>query len=115
VIERSAQPERIAVPAGSFQAGVYTVTIPGVRQGRFWIEEAYPHRVVRWEWKPVSQGAGARGDQGRGAEGLDAGELAGSARLAYWRLNDLGDESYLRELGLAPRPSGGVAKPKGSK
>jgi hypothetical protein len=116
VIERSQRPERVTVPAGAFLTSVYTVRVPGVREGRFWIEQGYPHRVVRWEWRPAAQGSGggARGAGARNAEGLDAGELTGSARLAYWRLHNLGDESYLRELGLTAGPGGAKAAPGGS-
>lgn len=94
-IERLAKRERVQVPAGAFDCDVYVVRPAGGRLGRFWIERAYPHRVVRWAWAPPAE---AQGFMGR--DGCDAGELAGSERLAYWQLNGRGGESYLRALGL---------------
>lgn len=49
----------------------------------FDVERADPHRVLGW----------------RTSEG-EVATLLGSTRLAYWQLNDVGQESYLRELGL---------------
>ena len=95
-IERLASPETIRVPAGSFATDVYVVRVAGGREGRFHIERAYPHRVVRWTWK---------GNTGRTASrpgALETGELAGTARLQYWKLNGNGNESYLARLGLSP-------------
>ena len=64
----------------------YDVSI-GERSGRFWIESAWPHRIVRWELAPDV-----------------SGELTGSARLEYWRLNGEGDEKYLDQIGLGASP-----------
>ncbi len=96
-IERLTRGERVRVPAGSFDCDVYAVRPADGRQGRFWIERAYPHRVIRWSWAPPAK---AQGRMGR--DGCDSGELAGSERLAYWQLNGSGRESYLRALGLSP-------------
>jgi hypothetical protein len=96
-IARLPRAERTQVPAGSFECDVYTVRPADGRQGRFWIERAYPHRVIRWAWTPPGR---AQGSMGR--DGCDSGELAGSRRLPYWQLHGPGDESYLRELGLVP-------------
>src|SRR6185503_11015781 len=57
VIERS-RPEPVRVPAGGFETNVYTVTVVGAREGKFWIERAYPHRIIRWEWKPAARSTG---------------------------------------------------------
>jgi hypothetical protein len=95
-IERLADRETITVPAGTFATMVYVVKVADGREGRFFIEDEYPHRVVRWEWIP-GRGA-ARG------EGYELGELTGSSRLAYWRLNHNGAERYLDEIGLAASP-----------
>jgi hypothetical protein len=60
------------------------------------IEKSYPHRLLRWKH---SNGGHLR--------------LVKSSRLAYWKLNGLGDESYRKELGLEPiirgqpQPAGG--------
>lgn len=96
-IERQARRERTRVPAGSFDCDVYAVRPADGRRGRFWIERAYPHRVIRWSWTPPAK---TQGPMGR--DGCDSGELAGSERLPYWQLNASGKESYLRDLGLAP-------------
>ncbi len=94
-MERLVRPETVHVPAGAFMTDVYVVRIAGQREGRFHIERAYPHRVIRWSWKAEpNSGAGEK------LGGTDTGELAGSARLEYWKLHDPGDESYLRQLGL---------------
>ena len=95
-IERLARPQRVRVPAGAFDVDVYVVQIADGREGRFAVERAYPHRIVRWAWKPAP-GASLLG-------GTDAGELAGSTRLEYWRTHDPGDERYLRQLGVAAIP-----------
>ncbi len=96
-IERLKRPEQVRVPAGEFQTDVYVVRPADGREGRFHIEQAYPHRVIRWSWQP------ARPSSSRsGLEGADTGELTGSARLEYWKLNQPGDEKYLEELGLTP-------------
>ena len=84
-ISRSRNPETIDVPAGEFETIVYEIEIDGDRSGTFYIEAAYPHRIVRWSLLPDIKG-----------------ELAGSARLAYWGLNGEGQESYLELIGLAP-------------
>jgi hypothetical protein len=96
-IERLARGERVQVPAGPFDCSVYVVRPADGRLGRYWIERAYPHRVIRWAWTPPAQ---AQGFMGR--DGCDSGELAGSERLPYWQLNGTGKETYLRALGLAP-------------
>ncbi len=82
-IERRKKREEIDVPAGNFIVDVYDINIADGRTGQFLVEEAYPHRIVRWELLPDVRG-----------------ELTGSKRLAYWQLNDPGGRSYLADLGL---------------
>ena len=94
-VERASRPERIQVPAGAFEADLMTVRVADGREGRFWIERAYPHRVLRWAWTPAPNPGGRMG-----SDGVDGGELTGSNRLPYWQLHGSGDERYLRELGL---------------
>ena len=94
-IERSAKSERASVPAGTFQADLYRVKTADSRTGLFWVERAYPHRIVRWSWSAAAAGVGA-------SEATESAELAGSARLPYWRLHGNGQETYLKSLGLAP-------------
>ncbi len=102
-IERLAEPQTISVPAGRFRATVYSVAIANGPRGLFFVEAAYPHRIVRWEW---NQAAPSQARAGQGvdwsADSNDAGELAGSERLQYWKLHNVGDEQYLRQLGLVP-------------
>lgn len=93
-IERLPSLRTVTAPAGRFEAIVYSVRVAGGPEGTFCVERAYPHRIVRWEWRA------APGSGGRGAESNDSGELAGSARLPYWKLHGQGDESYLRRLGI---------------
>jgi len=103
-IERARGVEAVRVPAGTFQTTLITVAVDG-RVGKFWIESAYPHRLVRWEWTASGASGGSKPSgarRGHPAEGLDQGELTGSTRLAYWTLNGPGGERYRRELGLAP-------------
>jgi hypothetical protein len=83
-INRRAGTESVTVPAGTFAVRVYEVETDG-RTGVFHIEDAYPHRIVRWEFAPDR-----------------VGELTGSMRAPYWGMNGNGDEAALRELGLEP-------------
>jgi hypothetical protein len=100
VIERAAAPEAVQVPAGRILADQYTVRVADGREGRFAIERAHPHRIVRWSFtSPVRAGGGA-------GEASESGELTGTARLPYWQLHDNGHERYLKELGLQPLPPG---------
>jgi hypothetical protein len=109
-IERLATPRAVTVPAGRFLTTVYAVETGNGHDGTFFIEAAYPHRIVRWEWKQaprqkLASGAGVVSDPvALRAEGNDSGELTGSARISYWKLHGEGDESYLRRLGLRPEP-----------
>ena len=67
-----------------FDVLVYEVEVPALgRHGTFYIEDGYPHRIVRWDLEPDVRG-----------------ELTVSKRLAYWKLNREGDEKILKELGL---------------
>lgn len=91
-IERRPRPETVVVPAGSFATDAYIVRPADGRVGRFFIERAHPHRIVRWSW----DAAAGRGGLG----GTDGGELTGSTRLEYWRTHDPGDERLLSRIGL---------------
>jgi hypothetical protein len=83
IIKRDATRQTVIVPAGTFETMLYDVRIGDGRVGTFYIEAAYPHRIVKWSLPPDV-----------------SGELTGSTRLAYWKLNREGDESYLKEIGL---------------
>ncbi len=82
-ISRAAKGVSVTVPAGTFVAVRYDVKIEDGRAGTFFIEGEYPHRIVKWSLPPDV-----------------SGELTGSARLEYWKLNAEGNESHLRKLGL---------------
>ncbi|MCI0450997.1 MAG: hypothetical protein L0Z51_01250 [Candidatus Latescibacteria bacterium] len=82
-VERGITMDTIAVPAGRFDVISYRLRIDDGRTGEFLIEAAYPHRIVKWSLLPDVNG-----------------ELTGSTRLPYWKLNQEGDESYLKEIGL---------------
>ncbi len=96
-LERLASAETVRVPAGTFATDVYVVRTGDHRQGRFHVEHAYPHRIVRWSWK-----ADAANGQASPLGGTDSGELTGTERLQYWKLHDPGDEKHLAHLGLEP-------------
>jgi hypothetical protein len=84
-ISRAAETTNVKVPAGSFDASVWTVVEQGGRTFTYQIETAAPYRLLRWS--------------------TDAGEeasLLGSTRLAYWKLNGAGGEQHLAEIGLKP-------------
>jgi hypothetical protein len=82
-IAREEGSRQLTTPAGAFTVSVYNVRTSGGREGIFFIEEEYPHRIVRWEMLPDIRA-----------------DLTGSSRLAYWKLNQNGHERYLAELGL---------------
>jgi hypothetical protein len=75
--------ERVTVPAGGFDVMVYEVNTHDGREGVFYIEKEYPHRIVQWSMFPDIEA-----------------QMTGSERLPYWSLNDNGNESYLTRLGL---------------
>ena len=84
-ISRGQISKQIDVPAGRFHTIVYSVKTSDGREGVFYIEDAYPHKIVKWSMLPDVNG-----------------ELTGSQRLAYWKLNRNGHESHLKQLGLGP-------------
>jgi hypothetical protein len=96
-IERASRTSEVTVPAGTFAVTEYVVRAPG-RVGRFSIEAAYPHRIVRWSWEAGARDAGGA----RRPAVVERGSLTGTARLAYWTLNGNGAESYREKLGLSP-------------
>jgi len=105
-IERLPDLATVQVPAGTFSAMTYVVRTQDGREGRFEVEAAYPHRIVSWSWKPTDAEPPTESTpgQGRWPAGMERGELAGSARLEYWKLHGNGDETYLQQLGLRPLP-----------
>lgn len=90
-IERAAELETVEVPAGRFEAITYRIRFADdPAQGVVRIEAAAPHRVLSWSWS-------------LGGRTIDAGELTGSRRLEYWRLNREGQEELRASIGLAAR------------
>jgi hypothetical protein len=75
------------VAAGTFSALTYRLKASDGRSGAVQIEDAYPHKLLRWSWS-------------RGDELLDSGELTGSRRMKYWERHAEGEEALRRELGL---------------
>jgi hypothetical protein len=87
-IGRAPAPSVSAVPAGRFSVTAWTIEVDGGAKMTFEFETEPPYRLIRLT----------------GPSGEEA-VLLGSARLAYWKLNGLGGEKYLKELGLsAPMP-----------
>ncbi len=76
------QAEEMSLAAGEIAAYPWTIeTEKGWR--KLWIEQAYPHRILKWE-----DSAGGRG------------ELKKTIRVPYWSLNSNVDEIYREKLGL---------------
>lgn len=89
-ISRSAKPEKVTVPAGSFSADVWTFDLGGTEKYIYRVESEEPRRLLEWE----------------GPEG-ERGKLLGAKRLKYWELQKEGHEKYLRELGFDPKSFAG--------
>ena len=85
-LTRSADATPITVPAGTFACDVFSARLETGRQWRFWVEAAAPHRIVQWTCNDGERG-----------------QLLGSDRMAYWRMNAPGGEAALARLGLTPR------------
>ncbi|NQU10072.1 hypothetical protein HQ590_04735 [bacterium] len=85
-ITRSLTTAELSVPAGTFAASTYDIRLANGRTGQFWVEAAYPHRILRWELEPDLRA-----------------DLTGTQRLPYWRHHQNGDERFLEELGLPAR------------
>lgn len=89
-IARLGKTETIKVPAGSYETIVYTVKTESGRSGKYYVENEYPHHIVRWEMLPDIKA-----------------ELTGTKRMAYWELNKNRDEIRLNDIGLGtPVPTG---------
>jgi hypothetical protein len=86
-VTRAAAPGSARVPAGAIRVVTWTVVPEGGPRLTYLVEVDPPYRLVRWS-----------SDDGEEAT------LLGSSRLAYWKLNGPGGESYLRRLGLRPPP-----------
>ena len=87
MLTRTVIPQTITVPAGTFETELWAAQQEGGILRRYFVEKAFPHRIIRWEF---STGEKA--------------ELLGVDRLEYWKMNGEGAEAALKKLGLAPRP-----------
>jgi hypothetical protein len=85
-ITRAADTELVTVPAGKFKVTTWTVAIEGGPRLTLQFEADPPYRLVR-----------------RSADSGEDAQLLGSARLSYWKMNNVGGESALKLLGLKPR------------
>ena len=72
----------VTVPAGTFMVHKVTSVVPGSPTTEWFVEDAWPHRLVKWQ---TSHG--------------EVGELTGADRLAYWGQHNNGDEGLLTNLG----------------
>ena len=87
---RAIQPVQARITRSDASPGGVPVTRFRLEAGEYWrtydVEQAAPRRVLGWE---TSTGERA--------------EILRTERLAYWRLNQPGDEHYRQSLGLDPR------------
>lgn len=82
-VSRAASSHTVEVPAGRFEVEDWVVAVEGAETTTWWVESGSPWRVVGW----------SRDDGERG-------ELLGSERIAYWKLNQPGGEERLKGIGL---------------
>lgn len=85
-LSRAAKSQTLKAPAGSIEVTVASAAIEAGRSWTFYIEKAFPHRLIGWD---RSDGVTAR--------------LLKSERLKYWQLNGPGGEAALKRIGLEPR------------
>jgi hypothetical protein len=85
-LSRNRTLQHIDVPAGEFDAEVYSAQLGNGKSFVFYVEKEMPHRILRWRF---SSG--------------EAAELVATDRIKYWELNAPGGEEVLRSLGLEPR------------
>jgi len=86
-LTRAAEPVRVQVPAGEFEAERFAAAIADGRTWTIDVERAAPHRVLRWQ---ISDGERA--------------EMIAAERIPYWTLNGPDGIGELERLGLTPRP-----------
>ena len=52
-IKRESKETAVTVPAGKFNAFVYKLEVEDGRRGTFYVEDQYPHRIVKWPCCPM--------------------------------------------------------------
>jgi hypothetical protein len=87
-LARSAKPVKVTVPAGTFDADLWTATLGSAGKREVWVERGGEGRILKWQ---SSTGEKA--------------ELIRSARMKYWELNSPAGQAELSKLGLKPRPA----------
>ena len=90
-LRRAAESEQITVPAGTFTVERYTAAIQNGRTWTIHVEQAAPHRIIKWT---TSDGQQA--------------ELTGVTRMKYWQMNQNKFREAVKELGLKVRPPGSM-------
>jgi hypothetical protein len=81
-ITKSASPTMLATKVGPLQARRWKVVSIAAGEVSYWIEEAWPRRILRWESRD------------------ETADIQGTTRLPYWELHKEGDEKYLKALGF---------------
>jgi hypothetical protein len=94
-VSRAATATEVKTALGTLRAISYTVAEAGGDTTTWTVEEAAPHRLLGWK---SSSGEEAR--------------ILGSARLAYWKMNQRGGEAALKQLGLVPQSVPPLPKPR---
>lgn len=74
--------EQVALAEGPLAARIWRLEMEGGWK-QYWVEEAYPHRILQW----------------RHSDG-GSGQLKKTIRVPYWSLNGNADSTYRRELGI---------------
>ncbi|MSV30313.1 MAG: hypothetical protein EXQ52_16460 [Bryobacterales bacterium] len=86
-LRREAASREVTVPAGRFDAELWTAAIKDGPTVTFFVEKADAHRILKWE----------------SSDGEKA-ELIGVKRMKYWEMNSEKGEAALKELGISGRP-----------
>jgi hypothetical protein len=86
-LRRAATPTEVSVPAGVFETEELTASVENGPTWRFFVETAWPRRIIRWE-----------ASDGRSAD------LVRSERLKYWEMNSGRFLEELDRIGLSSRP-----------
>jgi hypothetical protein len=87
-LSRSAKPVKVTVPAGTFDADLWTVDMGMAYKREVWVERGGDGRILKWQ-----------------ASSGEKAELLQSARMKYWELNGPAGQAELSKLGLRPRPA----------